>query len=264
MIIHTDCRDCCFAIFDDNVQTDCGLGKLKQHLEVGNAVTPSAIHEDFKQGFIIHGICPFKRTEEWKNQQTTDDYESAIFAENKLRYHIIIKCHKNLAKTTKYISQLNDLNPMPSFITLVVSNEVDSAYRTSLCQFCQSTLLTEWEINIPLTNINKVIEWRESIYQIIQKNNYPFFSIFRIPFNIPKNLFNTINKKIHDELWKFVAILPNTEKDSQINGLIMNRNVYQTYVYWSSNAPIIKNIKAKANPSLLFYYKDFAEQLAIK
>ena len=91
-IIHTPCKSCKFADYQDNIQTSCLLGKIdlykKRNVEV------LEVYDEEKSFFVINNKkCPSFRTEQWytkKNIGSIEEAKALVYKENELKYIALI------------------------------------------------------------------------------------------------------------------------------------------------------------------------------
>jgi hypothetical protein len=110
-IIHTPCKNCVFAKFEDITQTDCELDYIKKYRNLGIEILE--VYDDEKNFFVINNKkCLGYRDDKWlqkQKSQTIDYLITKIQSENLLKYITIINLDKEDTKETflKYVNNLS-------------------------------------------------------------------------------------------------------------------------------------------------------------
>lgn len=69
--IHTACRDCCFADFEDNTQDGCLLGLIHRYKNLGVEIVEAYDEEGMEFSIINGRFCKFKRSMGWYSTKTS-------------------------------------------------------------------------------------------------------------------------------------------------------------------------------------------------
>ena len=87
-MIHTPCKDCCFANYEDNTQVGCKFNLLDEYEKLGHPIRE--VYDDDKEFYVVEGRkCVYCRTNDWFAEHK-DNYKKVLEEEMKLRYTAII------------------------------------------------------------------------------------------------------------------------------------------------------------------------------
>lgn len=91
-VIHTPCKDCIFAIYNEKTQTECGLNKLSQYKKLGIEILE--VYDNDKEFFVINGKkCLGFRDNQWLEKQkikTIEEAKSIVLNENTIKYIAVL------------------------------------------------------------------------------------------------------------------------------------------------------------------------------
>lgn len=91
-IVHTPCKSCKFADYEQDIQTSCLLDKINQYKNRGIEVLE--VYDDEKSFFVINKKkCLYFRTEDWYQKKNLDSIEKAKLLatkENEMKYIAVI------------------------------------------------------------------------------------------------------------------------------------------------------------------------------
>ena len=87
--VHTTCRNCVFAKWDEGTQIGCKLNKLDDYKEAGIEVLDATDNE--LQFNVINGrFCVFYRNEQLMANVPRDNWEKIVKLQTKVPYHAIL------------------------------------------------------------------------------------------------------------------------------------------------------------------------------
>ena len=88
--VHTACRNCVFATWDEKTQIGCMLNRIEAYERAGITVH-EVYDDDDNEFFVIDGrFCLFYRTKDLQGDTPIDDYVNQVLQETVLPGHVII------------------------------------------------------------------------------------------------------------------------------------------------------------------------------
>lgn len=178
--IHTSCKNCIFALYNNITQTGCKLQKLELWEEQGLQILE--VYDEDKEFFVINDKrCPYKRNLRWGQLYPKDEQIEQIEKEVTFRYHAIVFANDDIDETNNTINNLAAQSVKPEFITLVrwSNNKV----RPSL--FIES--LQNTDVQWKLENItNPSLLYEQVIDMIVTFCKSPYYGIFHAGFSFPE------------------------------------------------------------------------------
>ena len=230
-IPRTICRDCIFATWNKNIQTGCSLNKIEQLSKAGAEI--QVVDEDKKQYYAIDGMfCMLCRTDKWaKEQEGIPNWFKSARKEIEITYHAIITDNKDIESTKKTICSLYNQTLKPSCVTVL--REPNNPIRPETLMFAMSgSGGIKWNVQ----NCKK--ESKDPIDETVYRSPYQYYALFKSGFEVPKQLFAELDKKINDELLRFAIILPN--KDG--NGMIIPQVIHDFFAGHMTK-PLVEKIE---------------------
>lgn len=214
--IHTPCKDCVFAIYDNITQTECALKYIdkykNQNIEILEA------YDDTKEFYIINNKkCIGYRENKWFKQFDLDqaDLDSKIqkYKETNILDYMIIIDLKNLS-----IDELEDLIQQTDACAIKPKKVILIRYNDNELRFPYSS------IEKILKDYNVSYEWRiqtildtEWTYDHILSNITSSNLRYRFTVSVTKystdlcRIINATNKLVHEDLGQF-EVISNAEK----------------------------------------------------
>ena len=221
--IHTSCKDCVFAKYDNNTQVDCDAGMLQRYGSKNFKVIE--VEDNEKEFYVIdEKICMLKRESTWANydkKKTCSELAQQARKECKIKYQVLItNNHNDLPSLEKTILSLSNQTIKPSHITIIHPDAIP-INRLDLCTILQATGIP-WNVKNVLTTDTNPIYWMTIL---LQKCSFPFIGIFNAGIDVPLNTFEDIDNYINDDLQYFLALTPN---DSE-QGFVIPYTVYSHF-----------------------------------
>lgn len=146
-IIHTPCKSCIFAIYDNKTQTGCELNKIEKYRAIGLQILD--VYDDDKEFFVINKKkCLYFRDQSWYNKKelsSQKDAKNLVNEENELKYISVIylETQTSFDDFKKIVESLMSQSIKPKGIMIIKEKKLK--YLVSIGQI--SKLLTS--INIP-------------------------------------------------------------------------------------------------------------------
>lgn len=105
-LIHTPCKNCIFAMYDDNVQIGCDMDYLDKYRKTSAQILE--VYDNDKEFFVINDKkCLGYRDDKWREKQEKKDIEylkQIVVSETRISYIAIIQINNN--DTIDIIKQL--------------------------------------------------------------------------------------------------------------------------------------------------------------
>lgn len=209
--IHTPCKNCVFAKYDDKTQINCELHYIDKYK--AKNITILEAYDNEKEFFIINGKkCIGYRENKWFKQF---DLENAAIqakvdkyhATNHLDYILVIDLKtlkiNQLDDTLKQISELN-IQPKKVIIIRHIDNEKTFAYSALEQLFNKYNVSYTWRIQ---TILDTSLTHQQIIHNIINLNAKNRFIIIVSDYNtdIQKMVIST-NRIVHEDLEQFEVL----------------------------------------------------------
>lgn len=223
--VHTSCKDCIFAEYNDNVQSGCKQNRLnKFKKEQKTDETDNKIH------FLLEGICNFCRNQDWKDKAGSDYL-------NKLKLETCAKVDLILINTESTLSRIEQQIER-------LLNEI-SQNQTKVCSVTFSSI-----VPINYSWYNKIVE-KYSIQNkvrfhvvkpVLSTNLYPVLDMcvsrgkgnyyLSYYLNTKQNLstcIDYIDNLLNVKLQKFIMIQPHIydTHTNDIDGLLVQRYLHK-------------------------------------
>ena len=86
----TLCRDCIFAVFNDDEQTSCEIGRLDKYHEFG-CTELFEDNESNKKFFVIQDrYCMACRNQDWADKQDSENFYELVKLEMRIKYQYFV------------------------------------------------------------------------------------------------------------------------------------------------------------------------------
>tara|TARA_Y100001951_G_C11284807_1_gene267912 strand:+ start:301 stop:1188 length:888 start_codon:yes stop_codon:yes gene_type:complete len=214
----TVCRNCIFAVYEENTQTSCELGRIQKFKDKG-VVVDDCYDDQGNEFFVIRDrYCVFWRNEDWANVHK--DPVFAVRRESKIKFKCII-----------YISESNDMEDVEETLISVLEQDLQPKHVTfinnnsSIQPIGLKRLCNRFNISFSIEHINDKSLTRGLCVNIaankVNANFFGYISVFDAGHIPIKDFYSKINTAIVDDLEQILAI----EGDEG------NGDVYQTKAY---------------------------------
>lgn len=219
--LHTSCKDCIYAIYDElnKTQIGCQFNKIEKLKNNGIDVIES--YDDDKEFFVLdkHACMSYReshfligKTIEEAKEITRNQMSPRIAAvininnDNKEKISNIIKCiHNQTKQFYEVIFCTSSSDVKPSDIIKII-NENKCSFKWTIKQIVDDYWLGSRSINIS-----------------VQKSKSTYFAIFNCDFNIPNKFVEEIDIAICDDMKRFIILEPIDDKG--------NGALFQTYAF---------------------------------
>jgi hypothetical protein len=225
--VHTPCKNCVFAIYNNNTQTDCHLNFIDKYKNKNTEIIEA--YDEEKEFYIINGRkCLGFRQNDWFKDL---DMENASIEEkitkfkeiNKLNYLAVVDLqYLNLTQFENVCKQFNDLDIKPKKIIYIrhTNTDLNFSYETMKATIEKFPPGCVWRIQ---TIIDNDLMNEQILHSIINLNTKYRF-ILSIPefTNSIQDIIKYTNQLVYEDLGSF-KIIANKDK----NCLIFSGIVYR-------------------------------------
>jgi hypothetical protein len=243
--IHTPCKNCLFAMYENDKQIGCKLDRLKYHKNI------IEVYDDEKTFYVVDkSFCLFYRTKELMDylKIPEEQWESATKDQVKLPVHIILlfnkdNTHEDLIASLK---ALKSQYYLPAMVT--VANKQYDSYTKDPENFCKPIVLYKSLVdcnfkNITFKNIyDDEIRDREIIDLVFDSTKHlpiPIYMVFNVGYSIPE----TFMKELDDAVINNGISLNFAHPVDEINGMVVSRVAHKKYSGNAFNVNIEDKIK---------------------
>ena len=204
--IHTPCKSCVFAIYNENTQTGCSLNYLEKYTDIIEA------YDDTKEFYIINNKkCIGYRENSWFNQfnmqdSSLDEKIQKYHETNKLHYLAIINLHDlDLEQLDNICQQITESVSQPQKIIFIRHKENNSIFTYENIE----KIIKKYQINYNWriqTMLDDTLTYREILHNAVVINpKYRFILSIEKYDNQISRVIGLINNKIHHELNTFMV-----------------------------------------------------------
>lgn len=209
--IHTPCKNCVFAKYEDNTQIDCHLNYIEKYKNTGTEILEA--YDEEKEFYIINRKkCLGYREDKWFKQfseetLSIEDKVKIYNEHNTLSYLAVI----NLEKLTpddldNILAQLGGNNIAPKKIVMIRyrDNELKFAYDKIQALLQKHNIGCLWRIQ---TMVDDEIQYKDTLDNIsMHSPQYRFIISIKSPISSISSIVEKANHIVYEELGQFVAI----------------------------------------------------------
>jgi hypothetical protein len=224
--IHTPCKECVFAKYEDNTQTDCLLDLINQYKE-SDSVEILEAYDDDKEFYIVNKKkCAGYKVDAYFTSRDLDDLsmeEKIEYVKDKLQlnYLLLINAvNTNPEDITKLLSKINDTNILPKKINVILSEDNPHSFNSYLVAIKASEIKSKWRITSLQDKEDKFITTLHRTISVDQEHNF-ILSVDGDSTNVEKIL-TTANDRVYKKFKRFIVIGNKTQ-----NTMIFNKFVYK-------------------------------------
>lgn len=219
--VHTSCKDCIFAIYNDKTQVGCQYDKIDKLKNNGLDIVDS--YDDDKEFFVINNhACMTYREKSFLKERTLEEAKIEARERSSVRVgclvlikenswqndNDIVKTIDSICNQTKQFSEvIFCANPevQPSRIMKIL-NDKKVKFKWSIRHILDDEYVGDVSINIAM-----------------QKTNCIYMSVFNSNYSIPSTFVEEIDFALNDKMERFLLLEP---VDSENNGL-----TFQSFVF---------------------------------
>lgn len=225
--IHTPCKSCVFAIYNDKTQTDCALHYIDKYRN--NHIDILEAYDDEKEFYIINGKkCIGYRENKWFKQFDLDDADleekiKKYHETNVLDYIVVVDLKDmTLEHLDDTLHQISDTKIQPKKVILIRynDNQLLFPYSTIEAMLKKYNASYKWRIQ---TILDSSLEHRSIIHNITHLNgSYRFIMCVNKHNNDLTKIVDLTNQKVHHDLDQF-DIIANSDKSCLIYSSVIFR-----------------------------------------
>lgn len=244
--IHTPCKECVFALYENITQTGCALNYLDIY-KTNNTEVLEAYDQE-KEFYVINDKkCIGYREPKWfkqfeNNTDSLEDKISLYHSTNKISYLAVINLRTiNPESLDNILKNLMSANILPQKIIFVRyrDDKLSFTYDSIEKLVKKHDIQLAWRIQ---TMLDSSIEYDEVLHQIVMGNiKYRF--ILSIDDNNcqPKTIIDRANDIVHKELAQFMVLSNENKKCKLFSGAVYRFGVanHQDIFEQESNYKII-------------------------
>lgn len=224
--IHTPCKNCSFAVYEEKTQTDCLLGLLEKFKS--SEIEILEVYDEDKEFFVINNkkCVGYKEEKYFENrnlsQATIGEKADYVQSQLYIKYSIVINLKKYDPKELKKLAEkISDLTISPETLHIIRYKEDREKYSYKFIENIVSlSKVPKWKVK---TLLNDDEHYIDALHQVIQENRKTqFFLSIDGEYDKISNIVEKAQETIYDKLSTFLVIA--TENGESI---FFNTGVYR-------------------------------------
>ena len=251
-IAQTSCKNCIFAIYDNQTQVNCAIGRIDIYREQNSLIEA---YDDDKEFYVVDGrICNSCRNREWLDKQPNLRFSSRyqdtvdyVRQEVTLQFHLVVIADQDIEGVKKSINSVIADGYLPLEISVI--RKLGCQIRPAHLKMYLDTLNIKWQIN---SITNPELDERLSVDYAVESSIYQQYVVVRAGSTLPPNYLKNIDAAWNDKLLQLGIVISND--DDTINGMMVNKAVHE-YLRGNDGFDIEYKLK-EYNNELLYQYKD--------
>lgn len=210
--IHTSCKKCVFAIYDNITQTGCHLDYIAKYREKNISILEA--YDEQKEFYVIGDKkCPGYREDSWfkDNNLTIEEKIDKIKKDISINYLMVIDLENmDPMELDKVFDTISELAYKPSKI-IIIRHTNNQKFPFDVLKNSLDKLDIKWRVQ---TMIDKDVLWGGILHSVVSNGNHAYRFICGVKKYTPDitNVINTANSIIYDNLSSF-NILCNKDHD---------------------------------------------------
>ena len=229
----TSCKDCIFAIYDDNTQTECSHGRLAKFKKVGTNVVEAT--DDDKNYMVVERFCNKYREDAW--MKGVKDKAKQVSKEIEIRCGVFIVLTKG--KTIKdmeatILSCLKQKRVKPDYF--VVVNNSDVSHPEVISRMHHTIKKKAIFYAVRALHVEATLDECVDLAFNQAKNGY--YITFEAGYESLPNFLDKIDYLINEELETIILIKP----EGRINGMFAQCAIHKI-LGGNIEKPLIKKIE---------------------
>lgn len=237
--VHTPCKKCVFAVYDNITQTDCSLGYINKYKVKGADILEA--YDEEKEFYIVNSKkCVGYREDKWfeqfnLNNAPLKDKVEKYNSLNKLSYIAVVNLQSlNHDQLDDICKQLAECEFQPKKLVLVRyrDDQLSFGYDIIESSIKKHSLSCVWRIQTMLDN---TIIYENVVHNLVQHDKSGRFALSVSEYTTDiQHIINSVNNTVHKELDSFI-IGGNQNKSA----IIYSTSVYRYGV--ANNEDITQN-----------------------
>lgn len=237
--LHTSCKDCVFAIYDNKTQKGCELGRLDKYREKGVEII-EAFDNDLEFDIVNGHQCVAYRhmgpNSQWYQDTLPEERIAKVRREITVRTDVIIpvSSDSDIALLPQTLKSARELELAPLSV-VVVNNQEDVKAGAIISLLNKEASGLNWTLSDikEKTNDGKKVSTLRAIDIASSKLKGHFYTVLNPGDTLPPSFTKDLDVAVTDELKTFVVLLPNRYQV----GLTVARGFHQASVV-EGNKPV--------------------------
>lgn len=229
--VHTPCKKCVFAQYDNTTQTGCYLGYIEIYIH-NNEQIIEAYDEDSEFFVINNKKCIGYRENSWFEKREVDinSLEDKVkkYQESNYAHYVAVINLKNIdiPRLNNICEQLMVCKIKPQKIILVRYKDEDKkfAYKDIEQIFNDTNISCAWRIQ---TILDDEMPYQYILYDIVKNNKSSRFLLTTESDDDFDKIINYANNKVYSELKNF-CVCGNKEKTTMLYSSTVLRHAFET------------------------------------
>ena len=203
----TICRDCAFAIYEEQTQTGCSLGKIDKFEEQDTEIL-EVYDETDREFYVIKGrVCVFWRAGDWKDKyEGRKDLEDIVNKETMIRMDANVYLDKNstLKDLDKTVTSIQKGILKPVQLTII-----NNGSRIEKMLLARVGMKSGFKWRVENIQDDGEADRHRSIDIAIRKTSAKdcnYYFVFDAGKAVPKDFISDINKSINIDMNRFLAL----------------------------------------------------------
>lgn len=218
----TTCKECIWAEYNGNKQTDCALGRLESYNKRGAEITLEK--DDEKEYFLVHErICHALRRHDWAKNNEGADLVELVNKESEITVDALIYFGKHTTEELcdTLMSVCGQSLPFSS-VRIIVDNQNESLVEEILL-LIQSEFgeLKSWTVDHMAEKCGEL----QAMNLVVNKCNNFVFSFAQAGFCFEKDFNRAVDNYVKD-CYQFFAICP---RDDFWNGFVVPTAIFKYF-----------------------------------
>lgn len=249
-VVSTTCKNCLFAIYEDDTQVDCELGKIEK---INNHPIYEALEatDDEKNFYVLnYHLCLQQRVPGWvHDNKSMKEMKELVKEEIKMNWGAMLvlkeESKNDMSRVEKRLEEIiNQTNP-PKWIS-IINNDVDLDVYWIINYLNIKGIM--WSIESGKESIRHYID---TIVNKFKKQKFVFYAVFESDKEIPSDLYDKLYNNILEDLMQYSVI---KEPDS-LHCMIVNKVAHIKYG-GNFTEELEKKIRRESSVGLLRNHKD--------
>ena len=235
--ISTICKNCLFAIYDNDTQVSCKFGRTET---VNNHPSYDLIEaEDEEKKFYIlnNHICPYQRTDTWTHADEKD-IESKVKEEVYMPWAaVLFYRHNGIDSVEERIKELKSQKIPPKVVSLVIdAQDIDPKDFRSLHQMMEDNF-SLWYLQRVLMEDFPDRYTADLCFDKMKKHRFMFYSYFESTKPIDLEYYSKIHKYVIDDM-NFYGMIKNNDDKKDIHQMTISKVAHIKYAGNGNGIPI--------------------------
>lgn len=220
--IHTCCKDCFFATYDDITQTGCSIDRLNKYREINEDFVLECYDNEAEFFLVNHMICLYYVDKQRLAQDTTkEELFAAIRRLIKIRYHVIILVHdSNIDNLNHTLRSLKQQDHPPILLTIIKLHDCQipgaEIFKAFHRIYTDPNQQPQYRIQNPVNPELTKEDYIDIAIDGTKNEKYGFYCIFNSGFEIPREFGHKLDVAVNDDMQRFQLVTANEDGNGMI------------------------------------------------